>query len=321
MKRLIAIFILILLSVAAHATTWFATTSSANIDAVTWRDTQGASCAGSGATLTFASRANGDVFNSNGCTSIAVNVDPGSVSIQVTLTTDATNTGGGFTYATATNITMHAHIIAKNSATLTITGSTGGGTISGNITGPTAASTGAVTDSHTVVTITVNGTVTGGSGSVASEFGYQMTGTTGFVIINGNVTGGSSTGGNAQGVLSNQSSTGTVTVNGNCIGGTGAVNNQGCQGSNTTPLIVVGSSIASLRNIGVAGSIRFTPAATNYVLMMKDTSYVTGVIDSHATEMPTDPGVTNVLLGVTYGSFTGTLASGSGSSVCSGSWQ
>jgi len=317
MKRLL-LLCLLLSTVGAQAATWFATTSSANIDAVTWRGTQGASCAGSGTTLTYASRSAGDVFNSNGCTSIAINGDPGVGGSNVTLTTDATNTGGGFTYATATNITMHVTITCANSATLTITGSTGGGTISGNITGCLGGSVSAVSDSHTVVTVTVNGNITGGSGSTASNFGYLMNGTTGFVVINGNVTGGSSTGGNTFGINSNQSSTGTTTVNGNCIGGTLNFTNEGCSGQGTTALILVGSSIASLRSGGVNGSIRFTPAATNYALFAKDSSYTTGVIDTHATQMPTDPGVANVKTGTAYGSLTGTLAASA--AAASGNW-
>ena len=139
MKRCLLILGLLLLAGTAHAATWYAGTSSANINAVTWYPTSTGSCAGSGTPLSWGSQANGDTFNANGCTAIAVNVDPGGVSTQVTLTSHA-SLGGGFTYATATNITIHAHVTSGSTVALTITGATGGGTIAGNITGGTATS-------------------------------------------------------------------------------------------------------------------------------------------------------------------------------------
>jgi parallel beta-helix repeat protein len=81
-------------------------------------------------------------------------------------------------------------------------------------------------------------------------------------------------------------------------------------------ITVTGNIISSAYNIGAYGHILLTPAATNYILTPKDSSYTLGTIDTHATEMPTNPGAANVNSGVNYGSFTGTLVGGGGGGVC-----
>lgn len=309
MKRLIT-FCLFLCCSPAFAATWYATSSSVNINASNlWVPTSTGTCTGSGTALSFGSQANGDIFDANGCTALAVNVDPGSTSVQVTLESNASH-GGGFTYATATNITIHANVIYQGGGaiTLNITGSTGGGTLSGNVSS-TAAGDNAVVTNHTSVTFNLVGNITANGNGVA-QF---LVNASGPVSVTGNVTGGSATGG--YGLEANG---GAVTVTGNCIGGT-SPQGAACYGINTTnPITLVGSLISGTKQQAAQGYILFTPAATNYALYAKDVSYTAGTINSHATEMPTDPGVSNVLSGVTYGSLTGTLVA---STVCAaGSW-
>ena len=306
MKKILTA-LLILATSPAFATTYYANgLTSQNINYTTagagWYPVQGASCVATGIPVAVGSFANGDVLNANGCTALAVNVDPGGASVEVTLTTDTTN-GGGFTYATATNITIHANITATKTTALTITGGTGGGTINGNITGGTVVSQYGVNDGHTLVTMNVIGNLQGGSGAR----GYYASGSTGTVIITGNSTGGSTS--NTDGLIA--TGVGTITINGNCIGGSAAnATNTGCYGSDGA-ITVTGNIINSIGAPGATGKIYFTPSATNYVLVAKDASYTTGVIDSHATEMPTNPGANNVASGIQYGSFTGTLSGGS----------
>lgn len=307
MRKLIVLFTLT--ACLGWPATWYATSSSVNINqASLWVPTSTGSCTGSGTALTWGSQANGDVFNANGCTALAVNVDPGaatgasagvcgSVTVTVTLTTDASN-GGAFTYATATNIVIHANITATKTLALSISGATGGGTICGVVTGGTVASQYGVSDTHTAVTMYQIGNIFGGT----AARGYYWNSGTGALNVTGNITGGG--GSNTEGLL-NIGLAGS-TVIGICIGGTGPTG-AGCSGA-SGPVTVTGNAIASPTGQGVAGKIYFTPSTTSYILMAKDSSYTTGVIDSHAIEIPANPGVTNVKSGVNYGSLTGTLA-------------
>ena len=316
MKHLLLITLL-LLAVPLHATTYYANLlTSQNINYTTggagWYPIQGASCVATGTPVAVGSFANGDVLNANGCTGIAVNVDPGAatgasagvcgtVTVTVTLTTDATN-GGGFTYATATNIVIHANFTGSKTTALAITGSTGGGTICGNAQGGSTSSQYGVYDSHTSVTIYMVGNSTGGSASFCS--GYNLVSSAAVNIV-GNATAGS--GGSADGL----DTTGTVSMTGNCVGSSTATS-RGC--------LITGGSLTLTGNIidgkvgsGVyqyGGTLYYTPAAANYILTPKDSSYTLGVINSHSTVMPTDPGVTNVKSGVVYGPYTGTLSAG-----------
>jgi len=309
MKKLLFLFICLLLASQARATTYYATSSTVNIDTASlWLPTSTGTCTGSGTALVWADRANGDVLNANGCTALAINVDAGSASVQVTVQTN-TSTGGGFTLATAdlgTMTTLHAHITAGSTSAVTLTGSTGCGTISGNLTGGNTTSIRGVADSHTLCTVTVSGNITGGSGSLAA--GYYSSGA-GPVTINGNVAAGSVA--NAYGLY--LTSVAVVALTGNCIG-VDAVSAVGCQVSAGT-LTVIGNLIFGKKGPAVftqGGTFYYTPAATNYILLPKNSSYVLGTIDSNAVELPTDPGVANVKSGVTYGSFTGTYSTGGG---------
>jgi len=309
MRKAIFLFICLLVAGQARATTYYATSSTVNIDTASlWLPTSTGTCTGSGTALVWANRANGDVLDANGCTDLAINVDAGGTSVQVTLQTNA-STGGGFTLATAnlgTMTTLHANILAGSTSAVALTGSTGCGTISGSITSGGTASKRGVEDSHTSCTVVVSGTITGGSASAAA--GYYITGN-GPVTINGNSVAGS--GGSAHGLYLNGSA--AVAVNGNCTGADAAYVT-GCYATAGT-LTVTGNLIYGKKGPAVGlggGTFYYTPAATNYILLPKDSSYVLGTIDSHAIEMPTDPGAANVKTGVTYGSLTGTYGGGGG---------
>lgn len=313
MKKLLGLILLLFMSCAAHATTWYATSSSVGIDTASlWVPTSTGSCTGSGTALVWGAQANGDVFDANGCTALAVDVDPGAatgasagvcgtVTVTVTLNTDAT-LGGAFTYATSTNIVIHAGVTAGTTTALTVTGSTGGLTICGSIIGGTVTSKFGVSDSHTLVTVYVIGNTTGGS--AGSSNGYNQSGN-GPVNLTGTATAGSSTGGGIS-VAGN----GVFVVTGNCVGSntTSAV---GCGvGGNGNAIALTGNIINGNKGPGTSGPVIYTPAATNYILYPKDSSYTLGTINSHATLMPTDPGSTNVKTGVVYGPNTGSYGGG-----------
>ena len=322
MNRLLPI-ILLLLASPLCATTWYAGTSSANINAVTWYPTSTGSCAGSGTALVWGAQANGDVFDANGCTAIAVNVDPGTatgasagvcgtVTVTVTLQTNSTN-GGAFTYATANNIVIHANVTATTTTALAVSGSTGGGTICGNVNGGTASSAYGVNDSHISTIFYFVGNLTGGSGSSAvAIYGAGA----GYWNIAGNAAVGT---GSASYGMDNYAGN-NVTMVGNCIG-SNTVAYAGCQNGGT--LTLTGNIINGKIGLGVqntyANAFYYTPAAANYILSAKDSSYTLGTINGHATLLPTDPGASNVKTGVVYGPNTGTYSAGATVSA-NGGW-
>ena len=293
MKTATRILLLIALlgSCPAWATTYYANLLvSQNINYTTggagWYPTQGASCVATGTPVAVGSFANGDVLNANGCTGIAVNVDPGAatgasagvcgtVTVTTTLATDATN-GGAFTYATAPNLAIHANVTATKTTALTITGSTGVGTICGIITGGSTSSQLGSTDAHTLVVVYYVGNFTAGS----------ATGATGLVYAG---------------------ATGGVNLAGTCFGSNTVATN-GCSVGTGTGSVLTGNIVNGLDSQAIAGRVLYTPAATNYIISPKDTSYTLGVVNSHATVTPTDPGIANVRSGTAYGPFTGTLS-------------
>jgi hypothetical protein len=319
MKRLSVILVLLFSSLCGHAATWYATSSTVNINAVgLWVPTQGASCAGSGTALIWGAQATGDVFNANGCTALAINVDPGSVSAQVTLTTDTTF-GGGFTLTMAnlgTIGTIHAHVTATKTVAVALSGTTSSGTISGNITGGNASTAYGINMTSTTGTLTVIGTVTGGTFATGNGINAAG-GASAIILVTGNASVGSgATGGNGLSL----STTMVGTITGNCNGSDSSPQN-GCFASSTGSLTVIGNIINGKRGWGANGTILFTPAATNYILTPKDTSSTLGTIDTHAIETPTNPGVTNVRLSTVYGSFTGTMTSSSSTCASVQGWR
>ena len=323
--------LILLLAIASPswAATWYATSSSVNINAASlWVPTSTGSCTGSGTALVWTAQAAGDVFNANGCTALAVNVDPGGVSTQVTLTTDGTN-GGGFTCATATGpATIHAHITATKTTALATTGLSGSGcNVSGNIQGGTTTGADGVSDAHTsgASAITYTGTVTGGSN--ANNYGLIPTGS-GTVNVVGNVIAG--TGSNAGLLASNT----PVTVTGNCIGSDTLSTAAGCSGGSgtTNGIVVTGGLVNGKISAAAIANVHFSSTITNYVVIPKNSSYavsncltaaqVTAGTCTNALILPANPGITNVLSGTVYGPFTGTYTPGGGGGGVSvlGSW-
>lgn len=280
-----------------------------SVDLIAWAATQGASCASSGTALTWPP-ATGDILNYNGCTNGYVTADPGSASVQVTLTNDATNTGGGFVYPTAANATLHANVTGVSAAALTITGSTGGGTISGNILGGGTSSVG-VTDQHSSVTVNVIGNIT--AGSTTTSNGYYLSGS-GSLIVTGDVVLGSAT----VPALSAASS-GNITLNGNCIG-SDTVTGQACNAPSTGSITITGSLFNGKKGTATAGLVYFTPAAGNCVtypsaaggaLQTSCPSSVTANITQMVPALTGGLGTTShVASGVTYGGFSGTASGG-----------
>jgi len=258
-KFLLSIFLILALALPCQATDWYACNSSVNINAADqWKTDP--TCA-AGTTLTWGEQAAGDNFYANAKTAIAINADPGPNG-TITLRTDAGagTTGGGFTYATASNLTMTMYIVAGTTTCLVISGTAGGGAIVGNVTGGTATSAYGISSSHTTVTISLTGNSMAGSGS--SAHGIFLT-SGGPMSVTGDVSG--YTGIGAIG-LTADGSTGVTTINGACSGGTGKTSN-GCVGafSSTGKIIVTGNIINSVGS-GISGKVAWHPAsAQNYV--------------------------------------------------------
>ena len=252
MKKSLAILALLVSCTMGHASMWYATCATpstvTNINTTgTWVPTSTGSGTGSGIALVWGAQGANDTFNANGCTALAVNVDPGlnlttltgivtftlnstavtgsgtlftsqvaandwiwlsgygpvqvnsvtndtalvltTASPQfagypypsgsgtaydgiVTLKTDTTQ-GGDFTYATATNITIHARFVATKTTALVVSGTSGGGTIIGDGMGGTNSSTCyGISDGHTFATLNIFGSLVGGSGSVGIGYGW-----------------------------------------------------------------------------------------------------------------------------------------------------
>lgn len=316
-----SILTFVLLVSTSRAATWYATASSTNINAASlWVPTQGSACAGGGTALVFGSQANGDIFEANGCTALAVNVDPGSTTVQVTL---RTTSGGGFTFATTTGITVHANILAGTSVALTTSGASGTGTISGTVTGGTSAASYGITTGHTTTSSLLNilGTVTGGSGSNAYGINVPQTGP---VHITGDIRGGGSS--TAYG-LQSVAAAAVTTVTGNCVGSDTFLA-AGCSANVGGTVTITGDLLNGLKGSAVLAGVRLAPSATNYACYPADASYVlfTGSnaataedcthtgggagLSVHAVELPLAPAAANVKTGVQYGSQTGTAAGG-----------
>ena len=324
--RVRLLILLALFPCPSWAVTWYATSPSVNINTSSlWVPTSTGTCTGSGTPLIWGSQANGDVFNANGCTALAVNVDPGSSgTVQVTLTNDVTN-GGGFTCATAIGpATIHANVTATKTAGLSISGSTGSGcNISGNVQGGSIGGGYGVLDTHSVSTITVTGNVTGGSAT--NTHGY-FANTSATVNLVGDATAGTAANGY------NTSST-SATVTGNCVGNdTASALAAGCATVGSNIISVTGALIGGLKAGASNGNIRFSASGTNYAVFAANSSYVTANCltaaqvaagtCTNALILPANPGVALVLSGTNYGPFTGTYtpSGGGGGISVFGSW-
>lgn len=309
----------------AFSATYYACIAG-NINAANaWEDAVG--CDGTTYTITGAFPAAGDILEANGA-AMTVNVDPGPNG-KVHIKTTA---GGGFAYATATNITLNTDITAGTTACLAITGSTGGGTILGNITGGSGSSTYGVNDSHTVVTVTYGAsgspiTIAGGAGT--NSHGVYMQGA-GPSVVYANSTGNTGKGwnnagnstctytGNATAVSSsgveNGGASGVLTMTGNCTG-SGTANASGCTGAGAAAFIITGNLISGARGSGASGNIVWTPAgpgttADNYIKIQSPTAGNYIYVSESLPIASVEDGYTYGFDGATY--YTGTLAGGSG---------
>jgi hypothetical protein len=306
MRRFLLLFFA--LATPFFAADWYATSSSVNVNASNlWVPTSTGSCTGSGTALVWGAQAAADNFYANGCTSLAINADPGPNGTVTLLTTAGSGTaGGGFTYAAASALTLHAHFTAGTTACVTVSGTSGISAIIGNLQGGSGAGSYGVSNNQSGSSLTITGNLTGGSSSTSAGL---FSGSSGTVNITGNVTPGSIA--SSSGLTVNAS--GVINLTGNCIGHDTNVAS-GCSNSATGTITITGSIINGKKGMGFTGGApRFTPAATNYIIYAKDSSYVLGVVDSHATVMSPDPGVANVKVGTTYGPYTGTYAGGGAS--------
>lgn len=309
MKKIITILFILLLSNLAFATDYYAGKAGGNINADdVWFTTSTGSCTGSTGVTGATALQSGNTLYANGC-SLTVNVS--FTATKISTAAGAGAGGGGFAVVTnASPITITAIIEAGTTTCLAVTGNATGSnvlSIIGNATGGSAASTHGVSDSHTVGTVIFQGNATGGSNTGR---GYVFSGASGSVSMTGDGIASAT----AIGYLMSGASS-TTTISGDCKGSDSA-DYQGCYATGAGTITLTGSIINGKRSMGAGGSLIFTPSATDYILYPKDSSYSLGTIDAHATEMPTDPGVSNVKTGTAYGSYTGTYSASGGG----GSW-
>mgnify|MGYP001239143033 CR=1 FL=1 len=281
------------------------------------------SCTGDGTYTSWATITTSDVLHANGCTVVIPNTASTKYDVsKITNKTDGTGTDGGqFTYVTAADYTPEVAADLETGGTtgacLAITGTSGAGLKIGyteaiTIDAGSAAAMYGVSDGHSGASndvyighasypATING------GSHATAYGMLKNGT-GTTHVAATSTGAAGPGFTAM--------AGTVNYSGSCVGSNSANVGAGCNGGSSTVVFnFTGKDISGTHSVGIIGKVIYTPAATDYILRAKDASYTRGTVDEHAVEMPTDPGVSNVETGTTYGSFTGTLeVTGSGSS-------
>ncbi len=324
-------------SPAFATTSWFACGASANINASNeWSSTPSGSSCGctAGAYLTWNNQVAGDSFYANGCTAIAVNVDPkgtGGSAGTVTLSTRQSGSGvagGGFTATPGSGITISANLTAGTTTCLVIgSGSSGTltiGSVSNPVTilGSTTTSSqygvadGTRTSGSSVVAYVGTTSTTGIIGGIAAGWQTSCTGTTN---ITGNAYGSSVSGSGGTGSgLTTITGAGTITttLNGSCTGSSvGSVSAYGCYGGGYGYTVITGNLIDGTNAPAAQQLIAWQPLSpTNYMLKPYDGSYVGGTINSHAIQIvpvPTQLGGgiannANVLNGVQYGNQTGT---------------
>lgn len=274
-RLLIAILIVLAWSGVSWGANYYAGKSSANIDANdVWYSDANGTCDGVETSLVNGSvaLASGNNLYANGCTALAVNVDPalgtGKISTELpsTFGGDAQAVaGGGFTYATASNLTINANVKAGTTDCLVITGSTGGGTIVGDSYGSlTTTGKSGILDNHTnnAVTVTLTGNAYGGT---TTAYGYYFSSTTGTVILDGDSTAGTGSGAAGQGIVAS-CTTGSVTVTGDCTGASATIAIPGCSSLTGCTTTVNGNIIGTNYATGVYGKVIWSPsAASNYV--------------------------------------------------------
>lgn len=292
MKRiLLTILAVLVLAGPAFGATWYAQGSTPNFDtqdgdhvSSVWNDAAN----GSGAWLDWdTGPATGDVFDANAVTGIVVNIDPKGTAGATKVVLN--NPSGGTFVITTGTITVTADIgVSGNTATAdTLTVSGGTVTILGNIYGGTGGADGlAISGSSTTVTIGASGspvTITGGNASVSygvndthtsttttvyaditggsngSAHGYFDAGSSGTTNITGDITGSVGSG------FSTNRSGAAVNITGDCIGSNTAKSGYGCVASSTLAITVIGNIVNGDREVGITGTIQWTPGAENYI--------------------------------------------------------
>lgn len=224
-KYLLPILIAALLPVQAIATVYYGGAADKNINGDDlWYTAVTGSCAGDGSPVAWATvNQAGNSIYANGCTiaipntaNITVDVDLVSNIEQNTPDADAVD-GGGFTYVTAAtySLTINSNMSAGGADLLAISGSASGTkvTVNGDLTGGTGSNANVINTTHTVGTVAIVGDIVGGSVSTGTH--TVLVGGTGPVTITGNVTGGSLA--NVAGVIMTGNS--TVTITGTLTGG------------------------------------------------------------------------------------------------------
>jgi hypothetical protein len=328
MKKILFLIIgLCLIATQGWATTWFSVATAdflhdggAGVSDV-WCDAPVASCTDHN-WLTLASIANNDLFVANGNT-IPITTDIGSAIVTVTLTTEGTNysngghagtDGGGFTMDIGTNTgkTLYTNITAGTTACLALTDAAddnnGTLTIVGTITGGTSTSAFGISDGRADAdsVLTITGNLQGGAGAVAH--GLSKGTHNGQIAISGSSTGG------AGGYGLNNTVNAIITVGGDCIAASGTGVGVGCYGAAATgaSLTISGTIKSGLHASGASGKYSWTPADnTKYFQVHKS-----GTDYYYMTRNP-DPAVADVKATVTYGwdgsaVYTGTYSSSGG---------
>lgn len=265
MKKLFPIAFL-LLTTPAWATTYYACSNPTLSGASAFNAAQ--TCDGTAYTYgTGGFPENGATLDANGQT-VTIDTNPGP---NGTVTLVNSNAAGSFAVATSvTPLTLNCNIGASSGGSagvgLSITGNANASpalTIGAvgtpvNIYGGNAASIYGVNDAHTVGTVVIYATSTGGTNT--SAYGYYLSGTGPATVV------GNGVGVNAVGYRF--SSSGTVTMTGNCIGSDTANNAVGCSNVSTGAFTLTGSIINGARDVGASGAVRFTPGtygSTKYV--------------------------------------------------------
>ncbi len=297
MKRIVGLVLGLALLTAGPAfavTDWYACSGAGAMSTRTWYSAPGTetvdcTCVSPTGLLTWDTQVAGDKFYANGCTAIAVDVDPqgtGGSKGKVTLTTAAGigRAGGGFTLATATGpATTLMDITAGTTICLAVSGSSGAWANTGNVLGGSAATCHGVNDTHTAITVYNNGTITGGSFSSAR--GWSWNGANGSISQTGNVTG-------ATGDGLYLSSNGSATVAGDCIGNdTGT--SSGCNGTGAGTITVTGNIVHGTRGSATAGSIVWAPSTVSKYVEYKGGTAVYASKAPSTTKVLTDTSVVN----------------------------
>ena len=276
MKKTLLIALFVLCSHIAGAATWYATSSSVAIDTASlWVPTTTGTCTGSGTALVFSARGPNDTLVANGCTSLAVDVDPGNYTTltgTVSLTQgSATVTGSGTAFTSQVSVNdwfwvsggIPAQVSAIGSDTsitlaniyygATVTGVTG---YDGLVTLTTATNGGGFTCTNalTGAPATMHSNITAGT-TTALVVTYSGGGSPAFCNILGIITGGTSA--NAYGVsITSCSNCFNLTFTGILQGGSGTSAHAVLYNAGT--LVVNGLALGGTAGDGLYGSVAGT---------------------------------------------------------------